>query len=136
MAEHRASCQCKALQIVAANDPVLVIVCNCKACQKRTGSPFGSGAYFKRSDLTITGANKEWARSSDAGRALDNHFCPDCGTTMFWGLELRPNLMGVALGTFDTPLPRPTRVIWTEQQHDWVSFPAEWETHTQGSPPD
>ncbi len=135
MTEHRASCQCGALKVVSYGEPDFVIVCNCRACQKRTGAAFGSGVYFKRSDVTITGEHREWARSSEANRAIDNHFCPTCGTSVFWGLEMRPDHIGVAIGSFDTPHPRPHRVIWTEEQHDWVSFPDEWETLEKGSPP-
>ncbi len=135
MAEHKASCQCGEVRVVANSDPDFVIVCNCIACQKRTGSAFGTGAYFKRSDLTVTGAPKHWPRTSDAGRAIDNHFCANCGTTVLWGLEMRPDHMGVALGALDTPPPRPHRVIWAEHQHDWLRFPPDWEVLEKGSPP-
>jgi len=133
MTEHKASCQCGDLRITASADPDFVIACNCKACQKRTGSPFGSGAYFKRSDLTITGAHNEWARSSAAGDAVDNHFCPQCGTSLFWGVGMRPDHMGLALGAFDTAAPRPNRVVWAEERHDWVTFPDDWEIFNKGS---
>lgn len=119
--------------MVAVAEPDFVIVCNCRACQKRTGAAFGVGAYFKRSDLTITGVHSEWLRSSDANRSVDNHFCPNCGTTLFWGIEMRPDHMGVALGALDTPQPRPTRVVWAEQQHDWVAFPDDWSVFAQGT---
>lgn len=126
MTEHRASCQCGDFQLVSTLDPDFVIVCNCTACQKRTGSAFGVGAYFRRSHLTITGESREWARLGDGGRILDYHFCPNCGTTLYWGLVLSPGHVGVALGALDTPPPRPDRAIWTEEQHDWVHFPADW----------
>ncbi|MGR3290522.1 MAG: GFA family protein [Paracoccaceae bacterium] len=135
MTEHRASCQCGGLHITASNDPDFVIACNCRACQKRTGSPFGAGAYFQRSTLTISGVHKEWVRSSDAARSIDNHFCPDCGSTVFWGIEKRPDHIGVAFGAFDTTPPRPNRVVWAEEQHDWVSFPDSWEIFEKGSVP-
>ncbi len=133
MTEHKASCQCGGLSISASADPDFVIACNCKACQKRTGSPFGAGAYFKRSDLTASGAHKEWVRSSAEGNSVDNHFCPECGTTLFWGAGMRPGYLGVALGAFDTPMLRPNRVVWAEEQHDWVTFPDDWDIFEKGS---
>ncbi len=120
---HHASCQCGNLFISARSDPDFVIACNCKLCQRRSGSPFGAAGYFLKSDLTFTGTPKTWSRKAESGRNLTNHFCETCGTTLYWTLEMRPDHVGVAFGTFDTELPDPARVIWTENQHDWVSFP-------------
>ena len=120
---HNAVCQCRALSVSSDVDPDFVVACNCVACQRRTGSPFGVGAYFKQVDLRIGGAQKTWSRSSDSGRGLVNHFCENCGTNVYWTLEMRPDHIGVAAGCFTAPLPEPARVIWTEAKHDWVVFP-------------
>jgi len=115
-------------------EPDFVIACNCKACQLRTGAPFGAGLYFRKSDLSIDGASKTWARRVASERALESHFCPSCGTTLYWTLEMRPDHVGVAYGCFVTPVPDPIRAIWTEEKHGWVSFPEEWGSFPQGSP--
>lgn len=135
MSEHRASCQCGQLKLNASRDPEFVIACNCKACQKRTGSPFGTGQYFRRDDVSVTGAISNWARTAESGLSLTNHFCPTCGTTLFWSLELRPDHFGVALGAFDTVPMTPTRAIWMQEKLDWVRFPQDWDTFDKGSPP-
>ena len=134
MSIHRATCQCGSLVVEAPVDPDFVIVCNCKACQMRTGSPFGTGGYFKKTDLTISGEAKSWSRTADTGRKLEYFFCPNCGTNVYWTLEMRPEHMGVAYGLFDAPLPEPARAIWTEERHDWVSFPEHWPTFEKGTP--
>ena len=56
---HHASCQCGNLFISARSDPDFVIACNCKLCQRRSGSPFGAAGYFLKSDLTFTGTPKQ-----------------------------------------------------------------------------
>ncbi|MDJ0637791.1 MAG: GFA family protein [Paracoccaceae bacterium] len=134
MSTHSATCQCGQLTAAFDGDPDFVIVCNCKACQKRTGSPFGTGAYFRKSKSTISGETESWARKADTGRALENHFCPNCGTTLYWSLEMRPDHFGVGYGSFDTSLPDPVRVIWTEQQHPWTGFPEDWPRFEKGTP--
>lgn len=133
MASHEAHCQCGQLTVHSDAEPDFVIACNCKACQHRTGSPFGTGLYFRKSDLSIDGASKTWARNADSGRALENHFCPTCGTTLYWTLDMRPDHMGVAYGCFVTPVPDPIRTIWTEEKHAWVTFPEAWESCSKGS---
>ena len=116
------------------DDPDLVIACNCRACQKRTGSPFGTGAYFQKGLMTVEGETKSWGRKADTGRALENFFCPTCGTNLYWTLEMRPNHVGVAYGAFDTKLPDPIRAIWMEEAHDWVGFPEDWPRFAKGTP--
>lgn len=123
MAEHRAACQCGALTVEASAEPDFVVLCNCKACQMRTGAPFGVGAYFQRDALRVAGENRTWGRVAESGRRLENHFCPTCGTNLFWSLEMRPDHLGVALGCFEGPLPAPSRAIWAEEAHDWVVLP-------------
>jgi len=129
MANHRATCQCGSLNIETVADPDFVILCNCKACQRRTGAPFGVGAFFKKTDLAVAGTSNTWARNAESGRKLENHFCPTCGTNVYWTLEMRPEHVGVALGTFDGPLPEPARAIWAEEKHAWVTFPDHWQVH-------
>jgi hypothetical protein len=43
-----AHCCCGALRVEASADPDAVVACHCGECQRRTGSVFGVGAYFKR----------------------------------------------------------------------------------------
>lgn len=133
MAEHRASCQCGQLSLVASEDPDFVIVCNCIACQKRTGSPFGTGQYFRKDVVKVSGEFKSWARGTDTGKTLTNHFCPDCGGNLLWSLDLRPDHYGVGIGNFDTPKLTPTRVVWAEEKLKWVQFPEDWECFQRGS---
>jgi hypothetical protein len=134
MAEHQARCQCGVVRVEASADPDFVVVCNCKACQRRTGSPFGEGAYFKRSDLVVSGDTWKWVRKADSGRELANHFCPACGTTVFWTLEMRPDHLGVAAGCFEGPVPKPVRAIWASEKHDWVEFPEDMPVLQGASP--
>ncbi len=134
MAEHRAACQCGGLTVDADQDPDFVVLCNCKACQKRTGAPFGVGAYFPISSLKMNGAFQQWGRMAESGRKIVNHFCQTCGTNVFWTLEMRPDHIGVALGTFDTELPKPARSIWAEEAHDWVVFPEDMPVFPKATP--
>ena len=61
-------------------------------------------------------------------------FCPGCGTTLYWELELYPDVLGVAGGAFTDPaLPRPVRSVWTQHRHDWVGLPEGIEHFAQGS---
>jgi len=122
--EHLATCACGALRIKASGDPAVVSVCNCTQCQRRTGSAFGVGVYYPRERIaSIEGVHKTFARTVESGRAVTNHFCPDCGTTLYWTLDLRPHQFGIALGCFeDSGFVRPARIVWAQHRHEWVHF--------------
>lgn len=119
-----ASCCCGGLTAVCLGEPARIGACHCKQCQRRTGSVFGVAAYFPRAQVTLSGEHKVFARGSDAGRRIENHFCPQCGTTVAWELELFPSLVAVAVGCFADPhLGAPQRAVWAKYKHDWVQFP-------------
>jgi hypothetical protein len=122
---HVASCQCGGLELEAAGDPDLVVACNCRACQRRTGAAFGVGVFFPKNAVTLSGDAHTWSRTADSGRQMTNHFCPTCGTTVYWTLEMRPAHIGIALGCLATKVAPPSRAIWVAEKHDWVSFPAD-----------
>jgi len=124
--QRTAQCACGAVQVVAAGEPVSVVACHCVDCQRRTGSVFGVGAYYPDDRITISGATCEFVRPTDAGNQFFTHFCPTCGTSMFWRSDRNPGMTGVAVGAFADPaFPAPVRSVWERSQHAWVALPVE-----------
>src|SRR5262249_18752343 len=120
-----ASCSCGQLSISVSGSPSRVLVCNCLGCQKRTGSAFGISSFWPKSAVeAISGDNSIYRRISDAGRMVECHFCPTCGSAVFWYAEAVPDSVGVAVGNFADPsFPAPDRAIWCESKHAWIEFP-------------
>ena len=130
-----AHCSCGALRVEVSADPDAVVACHCGECQRRTGSVFGVGAYFKREHVHAEGHSKIYVRDGQEGRKLRQHFCPTCGTTVFWDADLRPDHIGVAVGTFhDSNFPPPTRSVWEESKHEWVAFARDVSHFAHGRP--
>jgi hypothetical protein len=51
------------------------------------------------------------------------HFCPDCGTSVFWYAEFRPDQVGISFGAFADPsMPWPAASVWEATRHPWVTF--------------
>jgi hypothetical protein len=131
-----ARCSCGNLRVHVTGEPDVVTACNCLACQRRTGSAFGLGAYYPAARVVaIDGAATSYARASDAGRSLDFRFCPSCGTTVYWTLEMRPGHVGIAVGCFgDREFVAPDRVVWTEHRHRWLTYPGDLPAFDRAAP--
>ena len=133
MLSRTAECVCTALKVTVPGEPAVVVVCNCKQCQKRTGSIFGVSAYFPEQTVSVSGKSKVFTRVSDRGNTVDCHFCPECGTTLFWDAGALPDMRGVAVGCFADPsFPPPQLVIWAEHKHHWARFPEGVPIYKQG----
>ena len=118
-----AHCCCGSLRAEALAEPTAVGACHCTECQRRTGAPFGVVAFFAKEHLRTEGPSKVYVRDGQEGRKVHMHFCPNCGTTVYWEADLRPGWIGVALGAFADPtFPRPTGSVWEETRHPWVDF--------------
>ena len=129
-----ASCQCGQVVVECSGEPVLVAACHCLHCQRRTGAPFGIGAFYARTDVRpVTGTPIQFKRTGDSGSAVTSHFCGTCGSTVWWQPERAPSMVGVAVGAFADPgFPMPTQAGWAKNQHAWLSFPDEVTTRTEG----
>ena len=131
--EREAQCQCGAVKLIATGDPAGVVACHCLACQRRTGSVFGVGAYFLAGQVTIAGLTREYVRPTDAGNTFHTHFCLTCGTTTHWQTSRHPGQVGIAVGAFAEPsFPTPVRSVWEQSRHGWLDLPATWQHVAQG----
>jgi hypothetical protein len=121
----QASCQCGSLtaEIDDGAEPT-VVACHCLDCQKRSGSPFGSMAYFPREAVAVSGEAREYARPTDSGNSYTTGFCPACGSTLYGKASAFPEIVGVTVGTFDDrALPAPVRSVYEQSRHSWVAMP-------------
>jgi hypothetical protein len=118
-----ATCACGLLNLRCTGDPAKVSLCHCLDCQKRTGSTYGVAAFFRREDIELQGATRSYTRQSDSGHPVTFHFCPECGSTVFWLPHRKPEAVAVAVGSFADPaFPAPTQAVYTEHSHPWVAF--------------
>jgi hypothetical protein len=83
-----ASCQCRGFRVVVEAEPDIVGICHCQICQRRTGVPLTCNAYFPKSKVRLEGEHRIYTRDCPEGRKLHNRFCPACGSTVGWTLDL------------------------------------------------
>jgi hypothetical protein len=123
MSTRTASCSCGQLTAVTEGNPIRVSVCHCLACQRRTGSVFGAQARFTKQSVAITGRSTAFVRIGDSGKTLTFHFCPDCGSTVYYVIEGNEDTFAIPVGAFADPhFPVPTRSVYGERMHPWVGL--------------
>ena len=74
-------CACGAIRYEISAEPIFMVDCQCRDCQKRSGTGHSSYLTFaKRAEMTITGEAKEWRVAGDSGNEKIHSICPVCGT--------------------------------------------------------
>ena len=118
-----AHCSCGSLRAEVTGEPALLGVCHCMDWQRRSGSAFGVGSFFQKDQVRAEGPSKVYVRIADSGRKVEHHFCPNCGSTVFWYAEAFPQLVGISFGAFADPsMPWPPVSVWETTRHPWVTF--------------
>ncbi len=126
MTTREAACHCGQLRLEVTGEPFVVSICHCLACQRRTGSAFGMQAAFTPDQVTIEGRYSDYMRISDEADAKEHvfHFCPECGSQVFYTEPTEPDLMVVSVGSFADPsFPPPTESSYDSRRHAWVVLP-------------
>ena len=104
--ERVAECHCGQLRAITSGEPDSVYVCHCKACQHRTGAVIHNGSRWLKSQVRIEGEHKTYGRIADSGFEIRFHFCPNCGSSVFWEGDRSPTTCGIAVGCFADPISR------------------------------
>ena len=83
-------CLCGAIRYTTNSDPMLVMNCHCKFCQRATGAAYGvEPVSGKNSFEVIAGKPTIYTQTSEgSGKRVSINFCSTCGTKLF--LDLAP----------------------------------------------
>jgi hypothetical protein len=132
MESRDAACHCGQLRLEVTGEPFAISICNCLACQRRTGSAFGMQAGFNADQVRVLGEFNDFARISDEPDHKEHvfHFCPTCGSQVFYTEPTEPGLIVVSVGSFADPaFPAPTESGYDSRRHAWVQLPDSIRRH-------
>ncbi|NIB42655.1 GFA family protein [Pseudomaricurvus alkylphenolicus] len=122
----QASCCCGAVTVELSGTSKLNALCHCDDCRKRTGSAFGHSLYYSKDTLKIIGSKpKTYAIGNEYGNQV-RHFCPECGSTVYWYWARFPEWVGVAAGCMKDVVPAPTISACHHNARHWVTIPESW----------
>ena len=128
MTTRHASCSCGQLRVTCEGEPFRISMCHCLECQRRTGSVFGVQARWRADQVRIEGRATRYIRSGDSGGVITTHFCPSCGSTVHWAIDVQPDVVAVAVGAFADPsFPSPKFAVYEARRHAWAAAPEDVE---------
>lgn len=128
MTGRTASCRCGQLRASVTGEPVRVSVCHCLNCKKRSGSAFAVQARWPKAQVSIDGQSKTFVKVADSGNRATFHFCPDCGSDVYYEIDGKfddkfNELVAIPLGAFDDPFfLSPQFSVWESRKHDWLEI--------------
>ncbi|TIS66484.1 GFA family protein [Mesorhizobium sp.] len=114
-------CACGAVRYEAKAAPIFENHCQCRDCQKRSGTGHGSYLTFaSRADVAITGTTTDWRIAADNGNVKIHSFCSVCGTPVYLTYIAMPDPITVHAASLDDPSRfNPTVVTYGSRALPW-----------------
>ncbi len=96
-------CACGAVRYEISGGPVVMSHCQCRDCQRISGTGHGSYLTVMRADMQITGETAQWGVVADSGNVKTRSFCPTCGTPLQLTFAAMPEIAAVHAASLDDP---------------------------------
>ena len=97
-------CACGAIRYEISAEPMVMNDCQCRDCQRRSGTGHGSYLTFpSRADVKVTGEAAHWDIAGDSGGVKTHSFCPACGSPVHLTFAAMPDLFTVHAASLDDP---------------------------------
>ena len=113
-------CACGAIRYSIVGEPLFANHCQCRDCQRESGSGHGSYATFACDGVSVTGEAKRWDMVGDSGNVKTRAFCPECGLPVYMTFAAMPEIFTIRAASLDEPARyKPQAVTYAARGHDW-----------------
>jgi hypothetical protein len=113
-------CACGAIRYRITAEPVGMNDCQCRQCQRESGTGHASHLTFPRSGVSVEGTASIWNMVGDQGTRKARAFCPTCGSPVYMTFPDLPDYFVVRAGSLDDPKRyRPQLISWGAAAQPW-----------------
>lgn len=113
-------CACGAIRYEISGEPVFSNHCQCRDCQRESGTGHGSYLTFLREGVNLQGEAKHWDMVADSGNVKTRAFCPNCGLAIYLTFAAMPDFVAVRAASLDDPgRYKPQAVTYGVRGHAW-----------------
>jgi len=123
-------CLCGEVRFQARGEPIAVLYCHCRMCQRASGAPVVAWAIYPAGQVSVVEGKLTWFDSSaDAKRG----FCARCGSPLAFVSSKRPDQIDLNLAGFDrAEMIPPHSHIWTSSAMSWLVIDDHLPRHARG----
>jgi hypothetical protein len=126
-------CACGAIRYTTETDPIVMVNCHCRDCQRTTGSGYAAVMVLPAQAVTLTGEPRYFRTVGDAGKWVDRGFCPVCGSPVTLKLERFPDAIGIQAASLDEPKQfAPAMDLFTVSAQPWDHMASETQKKPKG----
>jgi hypothetical protein len=113
-------CACGAIHYEISGEPLVMVDCQCRDCQRKSGTGHGSYLVFPRVNVNLTGDATHWDLVADSGNVKTRAFCPHCGSPVYMTFAANPAVFTVHAASLDDPgRYKPQLVTYRVRGHAW-----------------
>ena len=114
-------CACGAIRYESTAEPVTMLHCHCRDCQRSSGGPFSSFVVVPTDAFKILhGIPRFHASPSEAGGMTQRGFCAECGSPIQVKPDAAPQVVAIRTASLDNPSWFDLQMdVWTADAHPW-----------------
>ena len=114
-------CACRAVRYDIADEPLAMNDCQCRDCQRRSGTGQGSYLTFpSKARVRLEGQAASWDVAGDSGNVKSHAFCARCGSPVYLTFSAMPDLFTIHAASLDDPgRYQPQCVTYAMRGHAW-----------------
>ncbi len=113
-------CNCGAVRYRIEGEAGFSFLCQCRRCQRATGSGHAPGMKVERDQVSVAGEMASWSTTADSGATVSHEFCGTCGSPIFSSTDRFPTSLSVYAASLDDPsVFKPQTVIFTDGCQPW-----------------
>ena len=128
-------CSCGGIRYEGNADPVLMLNCHCRDCQRAGGSAYAAIMVMPKAAIQMRGEPRYHKVIGGSGKAIERGFCPTCGSQVAVKLERLPDLFGLQVGSLDDPSTyRPMMDAYTSSAQPWDHMDPNIPKHAKALP--
>lgn len=114
-------CVCGAVRFECSAEPIVMVKCHCRDCQRTTGAAYVPAVIFPFQAFKVTrGTIQHYGTQSDGGGHNLRGFCATCGSRLTGAEDPERGIIGVVAGSLDDPsIFKPKFETYTNDAQPW-----------------
>jgi hypothetical protein len=126
-------CACGAIRYETAADPIVMVNCHCRDCQRAVGTAYAAVMVIPAASVTLRGEPRHSKTVGEAGKWVERGFCPICGSPVTVKLERFPDAIGFQAASLDDPKQyKPGLDLFTTSAQPWDHMQPETQKLPKG----